>query len=188
MNYKDLMRDSLETMQHIRTKTQEFFDSLTFLSDLPKLYFIASLKVRDAEERYSYGLIDYKYHLINIEMSTKETYYYDYVSKKVRDPGGFYFSIIRKGNSFPNLENEYNKCLAKYEDPNPNISIFDSRGLRQVLTMAYEAKIDLTYEDYQSIIKGFEEDHYITEEEFKQYKEDVVEEYVADTVIDLLRA
>ena len=78
--------------------------------------------------------------------------------------------------------------MESYEEDNPNISIFDAKGLRQLLVDAHEYKLSISFDDYKALIKGHEDTHMITEEEFNQYKDEVVGDYVVENAVNLLGA
>jgi len=131
------------------------------------------------------NVVDFNEKLIEIPMNVA-TFYYDYVGKKMYDPVGFFFTLIKKNSIFPDLKSIYDKCLDSYNDINPNIEIFDKKGLRQLLIEAHEYKLSITFDDYKALIKGYEETHSILEIEFNQYKDDIVGDFVVENAMKLL--
>ncbi len=187
MNLDDIRELASMNKQYIRNKVSEFMNSFEFLDDLPKMYFISSFKVKFPEDRASMKVIDFNEKLIELPMNVG-TFYYGYSVKKMYDPVGFFFALIKRGSVFPNLRSIYEKCVESYEEDNPNISIFDAKGLRQLLVDAHEYKLSISFDDYKALIKGYEDTHMITEEEFNQYKDEVVGDYVVENAVNLLGA
>lgn len=188
MDLDDIRNLALTNKQYIRNKVSEFMNSFEFLDDLPKMYFISSFKVKEPEDRAKMKAIDFNERLIEIPVNINNIFYYDYVEKKMYDPVGFFFALIKRGSFFPDLRKLYNQCVESYNEENPNISVFDLKGLRQLLVDAHEYKLSITFDDYKALIKGFEDTHSITEEEFNGYKDDVVGDYVVENAVKLLGA
>ncbi len=182
----DLQALSYETKKLIKKKVCDFFRGVDFLDNLPRLIYVARYKTANEDERFKYlQYIDFENTELLININTAEPVRYDYRKREVCNYIDFFFSINRARVHFPDLNTLHKKLKDVYSSPG-SLQLFESRGLERIFVDCYEFEIDFQHRDYLSLIMGQEDEYFIDLQEFNQYKQEVVENYVVNGLIGAL--